>query len=217
MHFGFQQSPNELNVTGRSLLVNSIAYIARFTDDRPILRTPSYFVSHVYYYARHKIDRFLIIRSDAGPEKTARVFFSKEVLGDNSEEGDLRAWYVKNREFLQPGPRGRLEIDQVARRFGVGPARFDFIDQALDALEGGGERGELAELLLEKYVPTGAGRLAPIEEWRDWHDENKPFLFFSDLGGYRWYVDPLRKTRNERLRRLFGESRATLPPFEFTE
>src|SRR5213595_2760428 len=36
LHFGFDLSPAEMNERGRALLVNAIAYIARFTEDRPL-------------------------------------------------------------------------------------------------------------------------------------------------------------------------------------
>ena len=35
LHFGFEQSPKEMNEIGRALLVNSIVYISRFSEDRP--------------------------------------------------------------------------------------------------------------------------------------------------------------------------------------
>ena len=41
LHFAFDLAPAEMNETGKALLLNSIAYIARFTEDRPIARTPS--------------------------------------------------------------------------------------------------------------------------------------------------------------------------------
>src|SRR5271169_6173876 len=41
LHFAFDIAPAEMNETGKALLLNSIAYIARFTEDRPIARTPA--------------------------------------------------------------------------------------------------------------------------------------------------------------------------------
>src|SRR6185436_8371345 len=43
LHFGFEQSPAEMNDAGRAMLVNGIVYISRFTEDRPIDITPSVF------------------------------------------------------------------------------------------------------------------------------------------------------------------------------
>lgn len=47
LHFGFEQSPMEMNELGQKLLLNSIAYISHFTEDRPIAVTPSVFAGEV--------------------------------------------------------------------------------------------------------------------------------------------------------------------------
>ena len=43
LHFGFEQSPVEMNEAGQRLLLNCIAYISRFREDAPIAITPSVF------------------------------------------------------------------------------------------------------------------------------------------------------------------------------
>src|SRR5690349_22923408 len=47
LHFGFEQSPAEMNETGQKLLLNAIAYISHFSEDRPIAVTPSVFAGEV--------------------------------------------------------------------------------------------------------------------------------------------------------------------------
>lgn len=47
LHFGFEQSPAEMNENGRNLLLNAIVYISRFSQDRPIAVTPSVFAGPV--------------------------------------------------------------------------------------------------------------------------------------------------------------------------
>ena len=43
LHFGFEQSPAQMNAAGRAMLVNAVVYISRFTEDRPIDISPSVF------------------------------------------------------------------------------------------------------------------------------------------------------------------------------
>jgi hypothetical protein len=43
LHFAFEQSTAQMNEAGQRLLLNSIAYVSRFTEDRPIAVTPSVF------------------------------------------------------------------------------------------------------------------------------------------------------------------------------
>ncbi len=47
LQFGFEQSPSEMNELGGQLLLSSIAYISRFSDDRPIAITPSPFAGRI--------------------------------------------------------------------------------------------------------------------------------------------------------------------------
>jgi hypothetical protein len=47
LHFGFEQSPAEMSDSGKLLLLNAIAYISHFTEDRPIAITPSPFAGPV--------------------------------------------------------------------------------------------------------------------------------------------------------------------------
>ena len=59
-------------------------------------------------------------------------------------------------------------------------------------------------------MPIGPAAEAPAEKWRSWWKENKPYLFFSDTGGFRWYVDPLAKARGVSTAQLRGPARAKL-------
>ena len=95
-------------------------------------------------------------------------------------------------------------------RFGTGPANPEFLPAAIAALGGGGEKADLAAALLRRYAPDGpAGKDAA--EWRGWWKENGPYLFFSESGWYRWYVDPLAKKRGVPSASLRGPDRAARP------
>ena len=85
---------------------------------------------------------------------------------------------------------------------------MEFFDKSIAALRGGTEQGARAITLLTRYAPadvtaqTGAA-------WEAWLRENRPYLFFSDAGDYRWYVDPLAKKRGIPSKQLRGPARAT--------
>jgi hypothetical protein len=58
-----------------------------------------------------------------------------------------------------------------------------------------------------RFAPDGpVGRDAGA--WSQWHAAHAPYLFFSDWGGYRWYVDPLAKKRGVPAAELRGPARA---------
>ena len=213
LHFGFEESPAEMNETGRSLLINSITYIARFTEDRPIIQTPSPFAPQ----GDRILDRDAIGRLVADKSRNLKEYLKfylsaqlySELTGKSRDE--LAEWFRENRPWIRSGSKGKLMIDETARLFGQAPADPAFLDKGIEALAGTGNRSDLARLLLARYAPSGPGEQASRDEWASWLSENRPYLFFSDGGGYRWYVDPLAKMRQVPSAKLRGAARASRP------
>jgi hypothetical protein len=210
LHFGFDCSPAEMNDTGRALLVNAIAYISRFTEDRPIVRTPSVFMQGVRLVDRDVIGRRL--ENTAGDLDSLKYFLSpatyEEVKGKSHAE--LADWFRRFRDYLHADVKGLLIVDSEAQAFGVPPASPEFLDKATAALSEP-RRQSTARLLLNRYVPDGPGREATPASWRSWWSQNKRYVFFSDSGGYRWYLDRLAHARRVPTSDLRGPVRATLP------
>lgn len=215
LHFGFEQSPAEMNDNGRALLVNSICYIARFTEDRPIVRTPSgHYASNVRMQDRDALDRLVKQLSrdlDRNLDHYLGASAREAVRGMTRDE--LAAWYRENRGFLHADPRAKFVVDDVARDFGVTLDSRDFIPAAIAALREGGERTEQAKELLHRYVASGAGTTEATSpaDWERWWRENRDYLFFTDTGGFRWFIDPLAKSRRVPTHNLRGPARATRP------
>jgi hypothetical protein len=213
LHFGFEQSPAEMNETGQSLLVNAIAYISRFTEDRPIIQTPSAFAPE----GNRIFDRDVIGRLVQNKSRDLKDYLKwiasddlyKVLKGKSRDE--LGEWFRENRPWIGLGEKGGLMLDEEARDFGTSPVEPAFFDKALRALGETGDRGDLARKLLGRYAPDGPGEKAARREWTAWHAENRAYLFFTDTGGYRWYVDPLAKARKIPTEKLRGSDRASRP------
>lgn len=208
LHFGFAPSPACLNRTGRALLVNAVAYISRFRDDRPIPRTASPFEG-IAAVARSRSDRLL---QQPHPDPDAvNYYFSREAqaAGNAKDTAAFKKWYSRNRPFLRADPKtGHLVLDEEAKGFGVAPATPDFLGKAVAAMQKEGPAAEKARRLLRRYAPEGPAS-ADAAAWARWCAENRPYLFFSDSGGYRWYVDPLAKNRKVPTAQLRGPARAS--------
>ncbi len=210
LHFGFEPSPEQMSEAGKALLVNSICYISRFTEDRPIVRTPCVFVD-----GKRLVDRGAISRVVADSEhdlKDLQYYLDKETytkLAGKSRE-ELTVWFQRVGGYLHADGDGKLTIDAEAEAFGVSPANLEFFEKAISALNEPG-RAAPARRLLSRYAPELPGTSISADPWRSWLRENKQYLFFSDTGGYRWYVDPLAKKRAVPTAQLRGPTRATLP------
>lgn len=210
LHFGFEQSPAELNEAGRRLLLNCVAYISRFTEDRPIAVTPSVFSGQVAL-PRAYLDRRL---RDKGDTSEIDWIVSPNVLkaleGKSAEE--VRKWYTENRAYLHPGAEAKLEVDKDARTLGIPIDTVEFFDKSVEALRNGGDAAKKAGALLAEYAPLNAPQSSSAPKWEAWLKENRAYLFFSDQGDYGWYVDPLAKKRGVPSQQLRGPARATQAP-----
>ena len=204
LHFGFEQSPVEMNEAGQRLLLNSIAYISRFTEDRPIAITPSVFAGPVGY-PRTYLDRRLGEKGDTGDVKHFLSEACLEQLKGKSVD-TIKAWHRENRPWLHPGSDLKLEIDAEAKLLNAPIDKPEFFKKMIAALQ---EDKPEAKALLTRYAPTETASLKSSADWEQWFKENEPYLFFSDQGDYRWYIDPLVKKRAMPSAQLRGPARAT--------
>ncbi|MBI4661793.1 MAG: hypothetical protein HY735_23470 [Verrucomicrobia bacterium] len=208
LHFGFDLSPSEMNETGQAMLLNSIAYVSRFTEDQPIAVTPSVFAGPVPRL-RNSLKRLLA--RDSVQLESVEYMLAPSVITALREKGSaaLREWLNQNGDFLYPETDGRLAVDSEAISFHTPPAQAEFIEKAIGALRESGSRAQTAASLLRRYAPDGPSDGA-AQAWEKWWTENGPYLFFSEAGGYRYYVDPLAKKRGVPTRELRGPARSSV-------
>jgi hypothetical protein len=122
---------------------------------------------------------------------------------------EARRWYTEHRAYLHPGADLKLEVDEEARTLAAPIDRLEFFDKSIAALSGGGENLQRAERLLARYAPTEVKNQESASTWTAWLKENRRYLFFSDQGDYRWYIDPLAKKRGIPTAELRGPKRAS--------
>jgi hypothetical protein len=204
LHFGFDVTPDEMNDRGRGLLVHSIVYIAGFTEDRPITDTPDRALLRV------GADRVVAKKN---PDKGYIEWYFTPAVRKQGKIEDWPAfqdWYRKNRAFLRADRQqgGSLVLDEEAKEFGTATNQPEFFPAAIASLKEGGAKAERAATLLSRYAPLGPKEMR-ADDWQRWWDENKSYVFFSESGWYRWYLDPLARRRGVASAELRGSARAT--------
>ena len=205
LHFGFEQSPAEMNEAGQNLLLNCVSYISRFTEDRPIAGTPSVFAGPVGL-PRAYLDRRLGRAGDvSGATNLLKPTLVEELKAKTPEQA--KEWYNAHRSFFHPGDNMKLELDEDALALKAPIDRVEFFDHLVQALSS--NQKDVAKRLLARYAPAGTESNDSAEFWQQWIRENRPYLFFSDQGDYRWYIDPLAKKRGVASKELRGPARAS--------
>jgi hypothetical protein len=196
-----------MNESGQRLLLNAIAYIGRFTEDRPIAVTPSVFAGTVAL-PRAYADRRL---GEDGQVKDATWIVSDRTLRQlqSLSRDQIRRWHTEHRAYLHPGTDLKLEVDEEALTLSAPIDRMEFFDRTIAALRREGDDARRAASLLARYAPTDTVQFSTASAWEQWLQENRRYLFFSDQGDYRWYVDPLARKRGVPTRELRGPKRAS--------
>ena len=208
LHFAFDLAPAEMNETGKALLLNSIAYIARFTEDRPIARTPSAWAG-TNGTPRNKrwIEGWFATRAPQDSELNGYLSPDLKAGIKEMDRVSYPKWYKENAPFLTCGADGRLLVDANAKEFGITFDNPDFFPKALARL-GDPASAAKAHELLRRYAPESPAT-GSAAEWTRWWETNRSYLFYSEAGSYRWYIDPLAKRRGIPSDKLRGPARAT--------
>jgi hypothetical protein len=208
LHFGFQETPDQLNATGKAMLENAVVYIAKFKNDLPIAVTPSVFTNAVWPRTRLALDRALLDRKatmDALVGTLAKTL-AAELRKQPVEE--VRTWLKDHHGYLAAGPDGLLVIDPDAERLGKAIDSPVFLPAAV-AAAGAPATGAEAIRLLARRVPDGPGASADATAWAEFLAENQDYLFFSESSGQVWRLDPLARSRKTPSAQLRGPARAT--------
>ena len=207
LHFGFEQSPAQLNESGKAMLVNAITYISRFTEDQPIDLTPSVFAKEPIGISRQRAKGYFK-NPEYRPEWATNALAASTVAAvDLKNRSAATAWYEANGQWLHPAQGNLLEVDREAKSLGTPFDSPDFLPKTIASLR---EKKATAAILLERYVAAGPGAGSDVAAWQKWWQDNSPYVFYSELGGYKWYIDPLAKKRGIPTKDLRGPARADL-------
>jgi hypothetical protein len=206
LHFGFEQSPAQMNNIGKAMLVNAIVYISHFTEDRPIDITPSVFGPEKIAISRDRAKKYF----STYPREVTNIFSAATLASfDWHDDSAVQTWFASARPWLHPNLEKLLEIDSEAKSLGVPFDSPEFLPKTIAALRDEKTRAT-AEILLARYVFQPLQTNAGADEWEKWWQENSPYVFYSELGCYRWYVDPLAKKRGIPTKALRGPARADI-------
>jgi hypothetical protein len=101
------------------------------------------------------------------------------------------SYYRENFEYLRAVNvhPPRFEIDEDAKAVGPSNRSVEMLARCVRRLEQK-QQPELAFRLLKRYTQE---KFDTAGQWRAWLDANRGRLFFSDVGGYKFFVAPTEK------------------------
>jgi hypothetical protein len=199
LQWGYSAPPSQMTEAGRRLFLNCIHYIKKFDGQVPLSRVKSAartdalrlarFVSHL------GIDRELIPRLPQGlrdkyhsdPRALFFVLTFPESLYDryHADPNGLTQYYRDNLEWVYRDQMFR--VDEELKGLGLDSNRKVESLRRLIELLSDAQHAATAKKLLGRY--TDQPFEAP-QHWRQWFEENKERIYFTDVGGYKFRVVP---------------------------
>lgn len=180
--WGFAGDPTQMTESGRKVFVNVLCYMDRFDGHRVLVRRESESRDMALLYAG-----FLGLGDQ--PDDVKRHYrqrLPEDLLRDAGDDvAKLEAALRGELEYLRK-PGERFEVDRDAKTLGISnrsPALLQAIAERLDR----DAADAVARRLLASYLPQASAWAAP--ELRAWIAESRERMFFSDVGGYRWFLD----------------------------
>lgn len=194
-----------MNETGRRMLVNSIAYIARFTEDRPIAPVHSPFAGAKWVTPKG-LRKWMLQYKDSFDYYVAKFDPAAIAHLKPHKLENILAWIDAELPYLGMAPDGSITLIGEAKDLGVDLAAADLPDR-IATLCAAKETATTAAALAAKVIVGAPSGLEP-QAWAAWIKESRPYLFHAPQSGARWFLDPLAKKRQVPTKDLRGPARA---------
>lgn len=191
LQWGFYGAPDRMTASARRAFLNAIVYMRQFDGRVPLVRKEgrgrSWYSQYIDMLAHMKPEEL----QKRGEKNSYAGYllgrFPAELTAGAVDVARLRQWYVDNEEYFGPGKDRwdtAVDADLVALR--LSNRKPEFLDWLLERFVKDPD-DELALRLARRYLGMEAGKDATTA--KQWIAANRPYLFFSDTGGYRWFVD----------------------------
>lgn len=181
--WGFSPTPDDFTAIGEALFINCVHYLSKFAADEPLVRK-------INDSRKRIINTIELTRIEKGFMWLLERDLTADVLSSTGKDLDkLATWYRENESWLHPvaGEKARmkLDVDAVAKELRTANDQVESLGQWIDLLETA--KSESALALLRRYAPEDLG--AAKAPWKRWFDENRPYLFFCDSAGFKFFLD----------------------------
>jgi len=195
LQWGYAKPPSKMTEDGRKLFVNCICYIRKFSGHPPLVRNRAMNRRCAFHYKAFSPD---LVKKYEGRENELYQLCKDNIELLRYEQKQLSAntfeiMFPMDTELKEMGIESNRRIDTLEQliallareRTSSQPEMGCF--ERLRAKRRDQKRAKTARRLLTRY--TGLDFKTP-EQWRKWLDEHRERLFFSDFGGYKFYVMP---------------------------
>jgi hypothetical protein len=184
--WGYSAPPSQMTEAGKKLFLNCICYIHKFDGKGPLIRT----------IAQHRLNTLRLApgaeRSLQRRRKENEKSFIPFIPDDITEKflgepNGLVQHYKDNIEFIYMDLDRQFRIDNELKSLGLKSNRKIETLEKLISLLKDEKHAETARSLLTQYTNES---FQSQEQWQSWFQNDKDRIFFSDVGGFKFFVVP---------------------------
>jgi len=180
LQWGYSAPPSKMTEAGKKLFLNCVYYIHQFDGKAPLIRRTS----------SHRLNALrlaAVINRISGDKKEffARTFPPELWEKYGSDPDGLVQYYRENLEFVYRDKGFR--IDRELKSLGIDSDHsLDTLERLIGLLEDD-THADTARRLLARYTNRS---FQNADGWKRWFVNNRDRIFFSDVGGYKFFVIP---------------------------
>jgi hypothetical protein len=178
LQWGYWAPPSQMTEAGRKLFLNCICYIHKFDGKAPLVRK----VSSDRWNAVRLAALINLIKDERFFSSTFPPELREKYKGD--PDGLVR-YYRDNFESIYWNKV--FLVDNELKSLGLKSNREIETLKKLIFLLKDEKHADTARLLLARYTTQS---FQNAEQWQSWFEDNKNRIFFSDVGGYKFFVIP---------------------------
>jgi len=173
-HWGFTASPDFMTESAKLVFINTVFYMAQFNGKKPITQYRSdsrLWADELCYRKTHKLINHSTNNSDQ--------------LTYNASDSTLKYYTENYPYFYSKGMFLYMKVDEDVKALGIANNNVKLLDKCVEMLESGKDT-DLAFRILFRYTDF---RFSTAKEWRNWLEKYKKYLFFTELGGYKFMIN----------------------------
>jgi len=189
MQWGFYCAPDRMTESAQRAFLNAIVYMKQFDGRRPLVKKAAR--SRDWYVQYVQMVRDLDTKYKRAGDRFKNYIkqrFPADVIAEHGlDAGALESWRLANIEYMI-SERREFRVDEDLQTLKLSNRKPEFLDWIVERLTKD-KSDALAKELAARYLGEYAERAVPFIR------TNRKWLFFSDTGGFRWFVDENAKAR----------------------